>query len=93
MSPRYNTEEDTNTSSDECITSIASDRQLRPCVPISYNETILKCLHEKPEIRILSNVSIPLSIDNSSEDTDTEDTDEENEYLIVLIHYKTTYSS
>ena len=42
VSPRYNLEEDTTTSSDESITSIASDRQLRPHVPINYNETIFK---------------------------------------------------
>ena len=38
-SPSYNTEEETATSDDESITSIASDRKLRPHVPISYNKT------------------------------------------------------
>ena len=45
-SPKYNTEEDTTTSDDEYITSIASDRQLRPHVPISYNETVLNVYME-----------------------------------------------
>ena len=43
------TEEDTTTSDGESITSIASDRQLRPQVPISYNETVLNHLHGKPQ--------------------------------------------
>ena len=40
-SPSYNTEED-ETSDDESIASTTSDRQLRPCAPNSYNETVLK---------------------------------------------------
>ena len=74
------------------LTSITSDRQLRPHVPISYNETVLKHLHGKLQIRTLNNVSIPLPIDSSSEDTDTEDTDEENKHYIWIfnfIHYRT----
>ena len=51
-------------------------------MPISYNETVLKCLHGKPQIRTLNNLSIPLPIDSSSEDIDTEDTDEENKHYI-----------
>ena len=39
--PSYDTEED-ETSGDESITSTTSDRQLRPRVPISYNETVLQ---------------------------------------------------
>ena len=66
------TEEDTTTSDNESITLIASDRQLRPCVPIRYNETVLKLLHGKPQIRTLNNVSITLPIDSYSEDTDKE---------------------
>ena len=74
------TEEETTTSDNKSITLIASDRQLRPHIPISYNETVLKHLHGLPQIRTIKNVSIPLPIDSSSEDTDTEDTDEENEH-------------
>ena len=40
-SPSYNTEEE-ETSGDESITSTTSDRQLRPRVPIRYNETVLQ---------------------------------------------------
>ena len=40
-SPSYDTEEE-ETSDDESITSTTSDRQLRPRVPISYNETVLQ---------------------------------------------------
>ena len=43
-SPSYNMEEE-ETSDNESIASTTSDRQLRPCAPISYNETVLKCLH------------------------------------------------
>ena len=66
------------TSDKESITSIASDRELRSHIPISYNETVLKHLCWLPQIRSLNNIFIPLPIDSSSKHTDTEDTDEEN---------------
>ena len=50
-------------------TSTVSDRTLRPRIPISYNETLLQCLHGRPQIRTLNNLSIPLP-DSSEEDTD-----------------------
>ena len=59
------TEEDTTTSDNESLTLIANDRELRPCMSISYNETVLKHLHGKTQIRTLNNVSIPLPIDRS----------------------------
>ena len=40
-SPSYDTERE-ETSDEKSIASTASDRQLRPWVPISYNETVLK---------------------------------------------------
>ena len=40
-SPSYDTKEEV-TSDDESITFTTSDRQLRPGVPISYNETVLQ---------------------------------------------------
>ena len=49
-SPSYDTEEE-ETSDDESITSTSSDRQLRPRVPISYNETVLQQLHGQPQVR------------------------------------------
>ena len=54
-------------------TSIASDRSLRLRIPISYNETLLQCLHGRPQVKTLNNLSIPLP---DSSDEDTEDTDE-----------------
>ena len=54
-------------------TSTTSDRTLRPRIPISYNEALLQCLHGRPQINTLHNLSIPLP-DSSNEDT--EDTDE-----------------
>ena len=72
------TETDTASTSDDTQsitsqTSTASDRTLRPRIPISYNETLLQCLHRRPLIKILNNLSIPLP---DSSDEDTEDTDE-----------------
>ena len=82
-SPSYDTEED-KTSDDESIISTASDRQLRPRVPISYNETVLKCLHGQPQVRTFNNLSIPLPGDSTEEDTDPEvkETDEESKQFI-----------
>ena len=54
-------------------TSIASDKLLRPRIPISYNETLLQHLHGRPQVKTLNNLSIPLP---DSSDEDTEDTDE-----------------
>ena len=81
--PSYNTEED-ETSGDESITSTTSDRQLRPRVPISYNETVLQRLHGQPQVRTFNNLSIPLPGDSTEEDTDSEveETDEESEQFI-----------
>ena len=82
-SPSYDTEEE-ETSDDESITSTTSDRQLRPRVPISYNETVLKCLHGQPQVRTFNNLSIPLPGDSTEEDTDpqVEETDEESKQFI-----------
>ena len=52
-------------------TSLASERSLRPRIPISYNETLLQRLHRRPQVRTLNNLSLPLPI---SSDEDTEDT-------------------
>ena len=81
--PSYNTEED-ETSGDESITSTASDRQLRPRVPISYNETVLKHLHGQPQVRTFNNLSIPLPGDSTEEDTDLEvkETDDESKQFV-----------
>ena len=83
-SPSYDTEEETTTSDDESIISITSNRQLRPHAPIIYNEAVLEHLHGQPQVRTLNNVSIPLLIDSSEEDTemDTSETDEKNEQFI-----------
>ena len=77
-------EEETTTSDDESIISTTSDRQVRPHAPISYNETVLKCLHGQPQVRTFNNVSIPLPSDSSEEgtDSDTGETDEDNEQFI-----------
>ena len=75
----YNSEEDSSSSDDESIASTMSDRQLRPQVPISYNETVLKKLHGQPHVRTCNNLSIPLPTDSSKEDTDSESKETEEE--------------
>ena len=82
-SPSYDAEKET-TSDDESIVSTISDRQLRPCAPTSYNETVLKQLHGQPEVRTLNNISIPLPSDSREEDTDSDtgETDEESEQFV-----------
>ena len=82
-SPSYNMEEEA-TSDDKYITSTTSDRQLRPRVPISYNETVLKHVHGQPQVRTFNNMPIPLPSDSTEEDTDpeVEETDEESEQFV-----------
>ena len=70
------TETDSDSTSDDIQpitsqTSIASDRSLRPRIPISYNVTLLQRLHRRPQVKTLNNLSIPLP---DSSDEDTEDT-------------------
>ena len=76
--------EEDETSGDESITSTTSDGQLRPRVPIGYNETVLQQLHEQPQVRTFNNSFIPLPGDSTEEDTDLEvgETDEESEQFI-----------
>ena len=72
------TETDTDSTSDDMQsitnqTLTASVRTLRPRIPISYNETLLQCLHRRPLIKTLNNLSMPLP---DSCEEDIEDTDE-----------------
>ena len=85
-SPSYDMEEE-ETSDDESITSTTSDRQMRPRVPISYNETVLKHLHGQPQVRTFNNLSIPLPGDSTEEDTnlEVEETDEESKQFIQTL--------
>ena len=78
----YNSEEDSSSSDDESIVSTMSDTQLRPQVPIGYNETLLKKLHGQPQIRTCNNLSIPLPTDSSEADTDSESKETEVEVNI-----------
>ena len=57
-----------DTQSTTSQTLIASNRTLRPRIPINYNETLLKHLCGRPQIRILNNLSIPLP-DSSNKET------------------------
>ena len=88
-SPRSSDEEsDTpSTSSRESNTSIkstASDRQLRPRIPISYNKTFLTCLHRRPQVKTLNNISIPLPLVSESEDSSDEDPGRRNMLLRTI---------
>ena len=86
-------DEDSNTHSPSSkmsktsMPSTARDRQLWPRIPINYIETLLKCLHGKPQVNTLHNISIPLLIINESEDS----TDEEagRNTLLGMVLYKT----
>ena len=44
--------------SNESTRSTANDSQLRPRIPISYNETFLTHLQRRPQVKTLNNVSI-----------------------------------
>ena len=65
-----------STTSDSSLASTASDRQLRPRYPISYNEKLLARLHGLPQVITFNNLSIPLPSSNSNSEDTLED--EEN---------------
>ena len=48
--------------SDISTLSMASDRQLRPHIPINHNQTLFRRLHSHPQVRVFNNVSIPLDL-------------------------------
>ena len=64
---------DAESTSSYSTLSTASDRQLCPRIPISYNETFLKKLHGRPQVRVMHNLSILLlaSDSDAGEDMDT----------------------
>ena len=53
--------------------STASDQQLHHWLPVSYNETLLKKLHGRPQVRVMNNLSNPL-LDSESEEEEDMDT-------------------
>ena len=67
----YGTDTDSTSSDDTQSTTIqtstASNRTLRSILPINYNETLLRCLCRRPQIRTLHNVSIPFPDSNDEE--------------------------
>ena len=73
-----------STSSRESNTSTrstTSERQLRPRIPICYNETFLTRLQGRPQVKTLNNISIPLPIVSESEDSSDEDPGRRNVLL------------
>ena len=72
--------------------STASYRQLRPRIPISYNETFLTCLQGRPQVKTLNNVSIPLLIVSEPEDSLDEDPRRRNT-LLRTVNCKATNMS
>ena len=76
-SPSSTDSEDAESScSNMPLVSTASDRQLCPCIPINYNETLLKCLQGGSQGRTFNNISIPMpTMDSDSEDTDPDEED------------------
>ena len=63
---------DTESLSGQSTTSTCSDRQLRPRMPICYNETFLMRLQGRPQVTIMPTLSILLPLSSSEEeDMDT----------------------
>ena len=63
---------DTESLSGQSTTSTCHDRQLRPRLPIHYNETFLMRLQGRPQVTIMPTLSIPLPLSSSEEeDMDT----------------------
>ena len=63
---------DTESLSSQSTTSTCSNRQLRPRLPIWYNEAFLMRLQGRPQVTILPTLSIPLpSSSSEEEDMDT----------------------
>ena len=63
---------DTESLSGQSITSTCSDTQLRPRIPIRYNETFLTRLQGRPQVIIMPTLSILLPLSSSEEeDMDT----------------------
>ena len=64
-----------STDSDSNILTITtvSNRQLRPHLPISYNETLLKRLHSHLQVRAPTNIAIflPKDIDKDTSEDNT----------------------
>ena len=63
--------------------SIANDRQLCLLFLISYNESLLKKLHDHPEVRTMSTLSIPLPDINTEEDEEDMDTTLTASYIAI----------
>ena len=68
------TESSSETGSTTSLESMASDHQLRLCLPIRYNETFLKRLNGKPQVATLNYLSIPLPPSDTDEEEDMDTT-------------------
>ena len=90
LSSSRSSDEESDTPSTSCrdsntsIKSTASDRKLRPRIPISYNEIFLTCLHGRPQVKTLKNISIPLPIVSEPEDSLDEDPGRRNTLLRTI---------
>ena len=63
---------DTDSLSSQSTASTCSNWQLRPRLPIWYNETFLMRLQGRPQVTIMPTLSIPLPVSSSEEeDMDT----------------------
>ena len=61
------------TNSNISTTTMESDGQFWPCLPISYNEILLKKLHGHSQIRKLNNLSIPQPRETGKETSTSEE--------------------
>ena len=55
--------------------SMATDRLLCPCIPINYNEALLKRVYDCPQVRILNNIWCLLNSENTDKDSENSDFD------------------
>ena len=59
---------DTESLSSQSTASTCSNRQLRPRLPICYNETFLVRLQGRPQVTVMPTLSTPLPLSSSEEE-------------------------
>ena len=72
---------ESSSSSSHSTCSTASTHILRPWLPITYNKAALSCLHGRPQVRTLNNVSIPLPLSSDEESPTSSDSNEQESQI------------
>ena len=52
-------------------TTLTASYMLRPRLPITYNEAALRCLNQRPQVRTLNFLSIPLPMSSNDQSTES----------------------